>query len=86
MPYDCALVSLDLAVLYLEEGRSGEVRNLAGDMAWIFKEQGIHREALAALRLFCLAVEQEAATADLARRVARYLRKAQHDPTLRFEG
>jgi tetratricopeptide (TPR) repeat protein len=86
MPYDCALVSLDLAVLYLEEGRSEEVRHLAGKMTWIFKEQGIHREALAALSLFRLAVEQEEASAELARRVASYLRKAQHDPALRFEG
>lgn len=83
--YDAALVSLDLAVLYLEDGRMREVRSLARQMMWIFTSQKIHREALAALRLFCEAAEQEQATAALARRVADYLEKARHDPGLRFE-
>ncbi len=86
MPYDFALASLDLAVLDLEEGCAGGIRTLAAQMTWIFKDQGIHREALAALDLFCRAAKQEAATIELARRVAGYLRKAQHDPELRFTG
>lgn len=48
LPYDAALASLDLAVLYLEEGRTAEVQELAREMAEIFKAQGIAREALAA--------------------------------------
>ena len=36
LPYDAALASLDLAAIYLEEGRSVEVRNLARTMGWIF--------------------------------------------------
>lgn len=83
--YDAALVSLDLAVLHLEEGRTREVRSLARQMMWIFTSQKIHREALAALRLFCEAAEREQATAALARRVADYLEKARHNPELRFE-
>jgi transcriptional regulator with XRE-family HTH domain len=83
--YDAALVSLDLATLYLEDGRTREVRSLARQMMWIFTSQKIHREALAALRLFCEAAEREHATAALARRVADYLEKARHDPGLRFE-
>ncbi|HEX6862223.1 MAG TPA: hypothetical protein VF414_05360, partial [Thermoanaerobaculia bacterium] len=83
--YDAALVSLDLAVLHLEEGRTREVRSLARQMMWIFTSQKIHREALAALRLFCEAAEREQATAALARQVADYLEKARYDPELRFE-
>ena len=48
--YDAALASLEVAVLYLEAGRTGEVRTLAEEMLWIFKAQGVHREALAALK------------------------------------
>jgi transcriptional regulator with XRE-family HTH domain len=84
--YDAALVSLELANLHLEEGRTIEVRNLARQMMWIFQAQGVPREALAALKLFCEAAEREAVTLDLARRLAEYLFRAQNDPNLRFEG
>jgi hypothetical protein len=86
MAYDCALVSLELAALHLEEGRTAEVRRLAAEMLWIFKAQGIDREALAALRVFREATEKEAATAELARRVGDFLHRALREPGLRFEG
>ncbi|MFL6237235.1 MAG: helix-turn-helix domain-containing protein [Thermoanaerobaculia bacterium] len=70
LPYDAALASLELALLYLEEGRTGEVRNLARTMGWIFQAQGIAREALAALTLFLDAAQRETATVELTRRVA----------------
>jgi len=69
LPYDAALASLDLAVLYLEEGRTREVKDLAREMAEIFKAQGIAREALAALTLFVEAAQKETATVELVRRV-----------------
>jgi tetratricopeptide (TPR) repeat protein len=69
LPYDAARSSLDLAVLWLEAGNTAEVRALALAMSWIFKAQGIHREALASLSLFCDAAQRETATAELARRV-----------------
>ena len=83
--YDAALASLELAILYLEDGRTAEVRTLARQMLWIFRAQGVHREALVALKLFCEAAEREQATADLARRVADYLERARNNPHLRFE-
>jgi hypothetical protein len=61
------------------------VRQLATGMAWIFASHDVHREALAALSLFCQAVEREVATAQLARRVLAYLERARGDPGLRFE-
>ncbi|MBW8875931.1 MAG: helix-turn-helix transcriptional regulator [Acidobacteria bacterium] len=69
LPYEAALSSLELAVLWLEEGRTAEVRGLAIGMAWIFKAKGIQREALAALQLFREAALHEAATLELTRRV-----------------
>jgi tetratricopeptide (TPR) repeat protein len=83
--YDAALVSLEVAIFYLEEERAREVKNLSEEMLWIFKNQGVHKEALAALRLFCEAAGREEATADLARRVVDYLVRARNNPGLRFE-
>jgi hypothetical protein len=51
----------------------------------IFRSQEVEREALAALRLFCEAARRKTATVELARRVVRFLHRAQHDPELRFE-
>jgi hypothetical protein len=76
LPYDAALASLDLAVLWLGEGRTAEVRELATEMQAIFKANGIHREALAALRLFCEAAREETATVELARRAIAEIEKA----------
>jgi transcriptional regulator with XRE-family HTH domain len=83
--YDAALVSLELAVLYLEDGRTAEVKRLSEEMYWIFKSQGVHQEALAALRLFYEAATREEASADLARRLIEYLTRARSHPGLRFE-
>ena len=86
LAYDMALATLELAGLYLEESRTGKVRELVRQMASIFRSQGVHREALAALKLFSEAAEREAATAELARRVVEYLCRARHDPELKFQG
>jgi tetratricopeptide (TPR) repeat protein len=85
LAFNYALVSLDLGLLLLEHGRSSEARTLAEQMAWIFTSQGVHREALAALRIFCEAAKQEVATVELARDVILFLHRSQHDPELKFE-
>jgi transcriptional regulator with XRE-family HTH domain len=77
LPYEAALASLDLAVLYLKEGRTAEVQRLAVAMAWIFEAKGIGRESLAALALFCEAARQETATVELAKRVIAEVETAQ---------
>lgn len=83
--YDAALVSLDLALLLLPKGRTAEVRELAEEMMWIFDAEGVPENALAALRVFCEAARQEAATVELAQRVHRFLERAREDPERRFE-
>lgn len=84
MGYDVALVLLEEAALLLDEGRGAEVRILARGLAEVFESKGVHREALAALRLFQQAAEREEATAELARRVLGYLFRARYDQGLRF--
>ena len=86
IPFDTALVCLDLAVLNLQQGRTAEVKDLARQMVTIFRAQKVDREAIAAALLFRDAAEREAATADLARRLADYLKRARNEPGLRFEG
>lgn len=83
--YDYAVASVELGTLLLEEGRAREVRELAEEMMWIFKSQGIHQEALEALALFCHAAKAEQAQADWARRLVRYLYRAQSNPGMTFE-
>lgn len=85
MAYDEALAGVKLALLHLEQGDTEKVKTLARAMEPIFRARAIHREALAALTLFCQAVEQERATAELARRLFDYLRRARYDPALPFE-
>jgi tetratricopeptide (TPR) repeat protein/DNA-binding XRE family transcriptional regulator len=60
--YHAAVVSLELAVVYRQQERFGDVRDLAGSIAHIFESQHVHRETLAALRLFYEASEAQAAT------------------------
>lgn len=85
MGYDVALALLEEAALLLEEGRLAEVKTLAEDLAVVFDSQGVHREALAALSLFQKAAEREEATAELARRILRFLYRARYNQGLRFE-
>ncbi len=85
LAYDVALCLLEEAALLLADCRTREVKALSLDLAAVFQSRGVHREALAALRLFQEAVETDAATAGLARRVLDYLFLARHDQDLRFE-
>lgn len=85
MRYDEALATMELAGLYLEQGRTAEVKTLARQMEPIFRDQGVHEEARKALALFRQAVEVETVTLALVRRLTSFLYRAQGDPGLRFE-
>lgn len=82
--FDAALVSMDLALLFLEQGRYNEVQRLALEMQAIFESRDIHREAVAALVVFCEATERKRLTAELVRDITEYLEGARHDPGKRF--
>lgn len=83
--FDFAVVSAELGTLHLEEGRARQVRELADQMKWIFESQGIHKEALEALNLFCHAASSGQAQVDWARLIVKYLYRARYNPGLRFE-
>lgn len=83
--YDAALANLDLAVLYVKQGRMDEVKQLAAQMLPIFESQDVHREALAALLLFRRAAEAELVTLHLLAEVKSFLEASRGRPELRFE-
>jgi tetratricopeptide (TPR) repeat protein len=68
--YDAAMASLDLALLYLKEGRTADVLPLAEEMVKLFEAQDVHREALAAVLLFQEAARREEVTAGMVRELA----------------
>lgn len=84
MAYDYALVSLEAGTVLLEQGCFAEVQVLAKELEWTFKDEGIHKEAAEALELFRRAAMAETASANLARRVVRFLYKAQYNSELKF--
>ena len=84
--YDASLVTLDLAALYLEQGRTAEVRRLAAEALPVLLAQDIHQEAMAALIAFQQATETETASPGMIQQVASYLYRARKNPELRFEG
>ncbi len=85
IPYDTALVSLELASLYAEQGRMPELKELAEGMVPIFASRQIHREALAALAFFQRAVQAERVSLEVVASIASFLRRARHDPEQRFQ-
>jgi tetratricopeptide (TPR) repeat protein len=82
--HDAALVSLDIAAIYMRQRRTIELKRLAGEMLAIFHALRINREAVAALVLFQKAIEAERATLGLVRDLAAYLKISRHDPRLPF--
>lgn len=74
--YDAAMVSLeDLVVMYLRQGRTAEVRQLAEEMIAVFQEQNLPDDALRALRLCAAAAQREKLTAVMARDYASQIRQ-----------
>jgi len=82
--YDAALVSLDLAAVYLQQGRTVETRRVAQEMLVFFESRQIHREAMAAFLVFCNAAQLEQVSLGLVQEVAAFLKQARHTPDLRF--
>ena len=76
MAHDVALVSLDLAVVYLRQQRVTELKALASEMLTIFRALRVHQETLAALAFCQKALEVERMTVGLVNELAGYLEKA----------
>jgi hypothetical protein len=82
--YDAALVGLDLAALWLQQGNNTAVRELAEEILETFAALGVQREALKAIRFLREACRREMATPALVQRVSGFLRRLEWQPQLRF--
>ena len=77
-------MSLELALVLLQEGRSSEVRELASRMVPVFESQEIEVEARAALALFRAAAVRETLERGFLLSLIAYLERAKRQPGLRF--
>lgn len=78
--YDMAMVSLELGVVWLEQGRIREIQKLLDETVATFRARGIRREAIAALLMLQEAIAMERATAVLLRSVATELQRLESEP------
>lgn len=82
--FDAALVTLDLAGVYLEQHRADDLKSLAAQVLPVFRTLEIHREALVALTLFKRAVDLQEVTLRWITDLSAYLERARGNPELRF--
>lgn len=83
LPYQAALASLDLAGVWMRQGRTPEVRSLVPEMVSTFRVLGVEREALSALYLLQDALERDQATLEILKLVGGILRRLQNEPATR---
>lgn len=79
LPYDMALVSLELAAIWLKQGRTGEILTLLDETVSVFRERDIRREAIAALLMLREAFERERVTTALLQAVASELERLESE-------
>jgi tetratricopeptide (TPR) repeat protein len=81
--YEACIVSLDLAGVWLRQGRTAEVRNLVTEMVATFRGLGVEREAMSALHMLQEALKRDQATVEVLRLVGGILRRLQNEPPTR---
>jgi tetratricopeptide (TPR) repeat protein len=82
--FNAGLVGLDLAALYLEDGREQDAAALAQDIYESLRSLGVAREAERALQLLVQACERGVASGLVARHVRHFLERLEREPHLRF--
>ena len=73
--YDAAMVSLDLALLYLRQNRTADLLTIAEEMHALFAAEEVPREALAALLVFQEAARKEQLTAEAVQKFLTVLKR-----------
>lgn len=81
--YQAALASLDLAGVWLRQGRTAEVRGLVAEMVASFRVLGVEREAISAIHMLRDAMEREQATMEVLRLAGDILRRLHNEPATR---
>lgn len=83
--YDASLVGLELAAVWLPQGKAAKVRELAEEMYQTFAELGVQPEAARALYFVREACLVQAVTVAMIERVRQFLERLPWHPGLRFE-
>jgi tetratricopeptide (TPR) repeat protein len=83
--YDAALVGLELAAVWMRQGRAAEVQELATEMHEIFDELDVEREAAKAFYFVREACRTQAVNLLLIERIRAFLERLPWRPGLRFE-
>ncbi len=83
--YDAALVGLELAAVWLRQGKADNVRELAEEIYETLRDLGVHQEAFKAVLFLREACRQQAVTLGLLRKVHGFLVRLEWNPGLRFE-
>ena len=83
--YDASLVGLELAAVWLPQGKAALVRELAEEMYDTFVELGVQPEAARALYFVREACLYQAVTVTMIERVRQFLERLPWHPGLRFE-
>jgi tetratricopeptide (TPR) repeat protein len=85
LEYVAALVGLDLAAVWLREGKEREVHALASQMLTTFELVGVQEEAFKAMRLLQTSCEKRTVTLQIVEGVRAFLDRLQNEPRLTFE-
>jgi tetratricopeptide (TPR) repeat protein len=83
--YDAAVLGLDLAALWLRQGRAAEVRTLAEEMYETFELLEVHQAAQHALYFVREACRWQRLTVPMIQRVRSFMEQVTRNPELRFE-
>lgn len=85
LTYDVGMVSMDLAIVYLKRGETGQVQDLAEEMTPIFRSNELHGHALAAMYLFRHDARRQKLSEGFLREILSYLKRARNNRYMRFE-
>ena len=79
---DAAVVSVGLAMMYSEQGRSTEALSLISEAIPVFESFQIHRETFAALKMLQTAIEANDVTRDMLQKLRACLEEVRRGPAL----
>jgi hypothetical protein len=83
--YDAAVLGLELAALWLQQGRAAEVQTLAEEMYETFEVLEVHQAAQQALYFVREACRWQRLTVPMIQHVRSFMEQATRNPELRFE-
>lgn len=84
MGYHAALVSLELALLWMQQNRLVQTERLVEEAVQVFLTLGIPRETMGAVQILNESRQRKLMTAALLDSVVKYLHRAEHNPDVPF--